>query len=404
MTMKSKNKHLMWRLLRKNISAAQIGGYALANLVGLAIVLCAVRFYSDVSTTFQSDDSFMRKDFLVISQKVSSLNAMGLSHPAAFTADDIADIARQPWVRSVGAFTAADFNVSMSVDMGGRAMSTHMFLESIPDSFLDIEPSDWSFDPSASTAPTVPIIMSKDYLSLYNFGFAASRGMPQLSETLMAYVPITLHIAGADGRSLALPARIVGFSNRLNTIAVPQDFMDWANKRYGHTAQASPSRLIVEVNTPGDPAIERYMDRHGYEIAGDKADNSRASYFLTLVTAVVIIIGAIISVLAFFILMLSIFLLLQKNRSKLHSLMLLGYSPGQVSRPYIRLVLIVNGAVLVLALVATIAAAAWWQPRLAEIGIQGGSPVPALATGIAIMAAVSIANVLTIRRLVKRNF
>lgn len=396
------SRHLVWRLLRKNISAGQIAGYAIANLVGLAIVLCAVRFYSDVSGTLESEDSFLRKDFLVISRKVSSLKTIGLgSGNTSFSQKDIDDLKAQPWARDIGAFTAADFNISMSVELGGAGMSSYIFLESIPDAFLDISPTNWHFDPSDAQA--VPIIMSKDYLTLYNFGFASTRGLPQLSETLMARVPLTLRLSG-NGRTMTLPARIVGFSNRLNTIAVPEDFMIWANGEFGGPNKVDPSRLIVEMDTPGDPAVERYMDSHGYEIAGDKADNGRAGYFLKVLTGVVIAIGVIISALAFFILTLSIFLLLQKNRQKLHDLMLLGYSPAQVSKPYITLVLVVNLAVLLAASAVMFAATGYWQPRLADIGVEPGSCVPALLTGAVIVAAVTLANILIIVRLVRRNF
>ena len=399
--MSNSYKGLVWRLLRRNISAGQIAGYALATLVGLSIVLCAVRFYGDVSSAFNTDDGILSKDYMVISKRVSALNPVGRGGETFFTPAETEELSRQPWVRSVGAFTAANFNVYMSVDLGGRSMSTYMFLESIPDKFLDVSPSDWRFDPSR---PEVPIIMSKEYLALYNFGFAASRGMPQLSETVMARVPLSITVSG-NGRSMKIPGRIVGFSSRLNTLAVPQDFMEWANKEFAPPGkEEQPSRLIVEVSKPGDPAIDRFMRINGYDVAGDKADNSRANYFLTLVTAIVIAIGSVISILAFFILMLSIFLLLQKNRRKLHDLMLLGYSPRQAARPYNLLVLSVNVAVLVLSIVITECAAAWWNPRLADIGVPNGSPLPALLTGLCIMAVVTVANLLTIRRLVRRNF
>lgn len=399
--MSNSYKGLVWRLLRRNISAGQIAGYALATLVGLSIVLCAVRFYGDVSSAFNTDDGILSKDYMVISKRVSALNTVGRGGETFFTPAETEELSRQPWVRSVGAFTAANFNVYMSVDLGGRSMSTYMFLESIPDKFLDVSPSDWRFDPSR---PEVPIIMSKEYLALYNFGFAASRGMPQLSETVMARVPLSITVSG-NGRSMKIPGRIVGFSSRLNTLAVPQDFMEWANKEFAPPGkEEQPSRLIVEVSKPGDPAIDRFMRINGYDVAGDKADNSRANYFLTLVTAIVIAIGSVISILAFFILMLSIFLLLQKNRRKLHDLMLLGYSPRQAARPYNLLVLSVNVAVLVLSIVITECAAAWWNPRLADIGVPNGSPLPALLTGLCIMAMVTVANLLTIRRLVRRNF
>ena len=42
------SRDMVWRLLRRNISVWQTAGYALANFVGLSIVLCALKFYCDV--------------------------------------------------------------------------------------------------------------------------------------------------------------------------------------------------------------------------------------------------------------------------------------------------------------------------------------------------------------------
>lgn len=392
---------MVWKLLKKNISAGQIAGYALANLIGLAIVIGAVKFYSDISTTWHDEDSFIKQDFLIISKQVSPLNTAGISKNATdFSPDDIAKLEDQPWVRKVGRFTSANFSVMAALDIQGHHMSTYIFFEAIPDEFLDIAPDDWSFDPQSGV---IPIIMSKDYLTLYNFGFAATRNMPQLSESVMSRVPMTMAISG-NGRRQVFRARIVGFSSRLNTIAVPQDFLDWANKEFSEEPAPNPSRLVVEVNTPGDPAIEKYFSENGYEVAGDKTDNSKAAYFLTVVTTIVLSIGVIITLLAFFILTLSIFLLLQKNRQKLHDLMLLGYTPGQVAKSYYVLIGSVNAAVLLLASTAAIAASKVWAPKLAEMGIDGAPAWTALGVGTAIIVVVTALNFLSIRRIVAKNF
>ena len=73
----------------------------------------------------------------------------------------------------------------------------------------------------------------------------------------------------------------MGFSNRLNTIIVPESFMQWSNARYAPEVNVQPSRLILEVSKPGDVAIEKYMKKHGYEIAGDKMNSNKASYMPT---------------------------------------------------------------------------------------------------------------------------
>lgn len=389
-------KGLMWKLLRANISAAQLTGFALANLVGLTIVILAVQFYGDVSKIFDDDESFIKRDYLVITRKVTSMGSLLGRDASQFDAAAVSDLQAQPWVRKVGSFVSSDYSVDASIAIGnsGRQMRTQLFFEAIPDEFLDVEVGSWHF---SEIRPEVPVIVSKDYLSLYNFGFAAAQGMPKVSEGMMSMIPLQFTITGSGGQ-VTLPGRIVGFSNRLNTILVPEEFMAWSNSRYGTGRPAAPSRLIVEVNAPGDERISQYMDSHGYEIAGDKMNNSRAAHFLTVLVSIVIAVGAIISVLSFFVLMLSIFLLLQKNARKLQDLLMLGYTPAQVSAPYIRLVLVIGAAVLVLAVALMAAARLCYLPMLQGFGITGSPMLTSILTAVAIMAVITAGNIVAIRR------
>lgn len=384
----------VWRLLRRNISASQIAGYAVANLVGLVIVLTAIQFYTDARAALDTGDSMLRRDYLVVSRQVGVVD-----RDVTFSAADLADLESQPWCEAVGKFTASRYKINIGVDFRGHGMSTETFFESIPDRFFDKLPAGWGFDPAQ---PDVPIILSKDYLSLYNFGFASTRNLPKFREGEISMVPLDIVISGR-GRTVRMRGHIAGFSSRISTIAVPEEFMTWANANYGDDAVPSaPSRLVVEVNDPGNPAVRDYMRRHDLEIAGDKMDNSEASYILAVLTAVVIGVGAVISLLAFFILMLSIYLLLQKSRAKLRDLMLLGYSPGGVSKYYYRLVAWVNGAVIVFAVPAVIAVRHTWTGALEAMDLECGTLWPVLITAVAIVITVTAVNIIVIRRLVRR--
>ncbi len=396
-----RSKNTIWQLLRHNISRSQLIGYALANLIGLTIIACATQFYSDISSVWNDEDSFLTSEYTVISHKVSGLGSLVSSGgDNTFSSEEIKDLESQPWVRRVAPFTPATFNIAASISMNGANMSTALFFESIPDDVFDIKPRDWGFDPQH---PEIPIIISKDYLSLYNFGFAAPRGLPQLSEAMIGMVPLRISISG-NGKQQWLPARIVGFSSRLNTVAVPEEFMEWANNDFGEDASPAPSRVLVELKQPGDPSIKQYLSDHNYEASGDNQGSAKASYFLSIATGVVMSIGIIISLLSFFILMLSVHLLLQKNRETLHNLMLLGYSPDTVARYYYILVSSINLITLILSISITLIASDLWHGQLASIGIEPCSPWRAIFTTTAIIAMITAANILSIHRRMFKYF
>lgn len=396
-------RNIVWRLLRRNISIGQLAGYAVANLVGLAIVLTAVQFYRDVTATWHSEDSFISRNYLIIAKRLPSGigSIFGSSASKGFSPEEIDNLRAQPWVSRVGEFTAANFNVSASVEMGGAPLSTALFLESIPSEFLDISPAGWSYTPG-SGAP-VPVIISKDYLTLYNFGFAASRGLPQISEDMMKMIPLRLSVSG-NGQQQWLNARIVGFSSRINTIAVPEEFIQWANPIYGEKAAANPSRLIIETSDPGNPAVTSYLDAHGYDPSGADPDSGKASYFLSIATAVVISIGVVISLLALFILLLSIRLLLQKNRDTLHRLMMLGYSPRTVARHYILIVSAINLCVFIGAVIIMLVASSLWDAPLSQVGITPSSHLQAILLGLGLMILVCLDNFTVIYLNINRIF
>ncbi len=389
------SKSLLWKLLRKHISASQLVGFSLASLIGLTIVILAVQFHQDVKPVFDDEESFIRKDYLIVTRKVSTAKTF-LGGSNEFKPQAIAEIEAQPWCRKVGKFSSNDYSLyaTMSVGSMGQSMETMMFFEAIPTEFIDVTDRDWKFDPEH---PEVPVIMSRDYLSLYNFGFAASQGLPQVSEGIVSSVPLLFTFRG-NGRSETLKGRIVGFSNRLNTIVVPEEFMKWSNERYGSGVERDPSRLIIEVNSPGDVKMQRFLDDHGYQVAGDKLQQGKAHYFLNLVVTIVIIVGIIISLLSFFVLMLSIFLLLQKNTKKLQDLLLLGYSPAQVSKTYINMVAAINAAVLVVAVIIMLVSRASYMSMLKSLGTDGGNIIIALIVAVIIMALITAGNIIAIKR------
>ena len=389
---------LLSKLLRKNVSSMQLGGSAIANLIGLIIVGIALQFYLDLRPIFNDDESFVKSDYLVVTRKVTGMDA--LMGGSEISEAEVADIEAQPWVRRVGRFTASDYEVRAAVALGssGAAMTTQLFFESIPAEFLDVNSAEWRFD---ERNPVIPVIVSKDYLSLYNFGFAAAQGMPKISEGMAGMIPLQFTISG-NGLSQSFSGRIVGFSARVNTILVPEEFMHWSNSRFGSGSAAGASRLIVEVNAPGDIKIEQYIADHNFEVAGDKANSNKAGYLFTIAVSVVAAVGVLISLLSFFVLILSIMLLLQKNTKKLQDLLQLGYTPMQVSGYYIRLVLRVNDAVLILALVLIFVARLIYLPMLEPLGIEAASTALTIVAVIGLVALITIGNAVAIMRHVNK--
>ena len=388
--------NLVWKLLRQHISIPQFAGFFLANLVGMLIILLGIQFYTDIQSVYDGEDSFMKSDYLIVNKKISTMSTItGRSN--AFSESEISDLKSQKFVEHIGAFTPSSYNVRASFNMEGMArMSTEMFFESVPNDFVDVARDKWSWIEGSSD---IPIILPKNYLDLYNFGYAQSRSLPKLSEGILGAINLTIRIDG-NGRYDEYNGRIVGFSSRLNTILVPEAFMKWANNVYANSEKAKETtRLIIEVNNPADDAITSYLQDNGYETDQDKLDASKTTYILRIIVGIVMSIGFVISILAFYILMLSVYLLVQKNSSKLENLILIGYSPTKVSLPYQALTVGLNIMVFILSYGLLLVIRNVYVGMLESFFPNMDSPsvAPSIILGAILLVIVSVLNIIAVR-------
>ena len=370
---------LVWKLLRHHISVPQFVGFFFANLMGVLIVILGFQFYRDVEPVFTQPDSFMSADYLIISKQISVGNTLS-GQSNTFTGAEINDISSQRFVNKTGQFTSTLYNVSAYMGVGGSPiLSSEIFFESVPDDFVDASEDDWTWDKGSSV---VPIILPRTYINMYNFGFAQSRSLPKISEGLVGMIDFRILISG-NGMKDEYKGKVIGFSSRLNTILVPQAFMDWSNAKYSDRQPEEPTRIVIEVGNPTDDRISRFIDENGYEVEDNKLNAEKNMFFLRMVVSLVMSVGIIISVLSFYILMLSIYLLVQKNSSKLENLLLIGYSPRQVAFPYQMLTALLNLSIVAVACVIIYFVRRYYMDTIESIypNLNGGTLLPSIVFG-----------------------
>ena len=334
---------LVWKLLRQHISWPQFVGFFFANLFGMTIVLLGYQLYCDILPIFTANDSFLKADYLVVSKKIGMANALGQQH-LGFSKDEIADLQAQPFVKGVGQFTSTAYKAEATMGVSGmKILNSELFFESVPDPFVDVSLDNWHYTPGDSL---VPVILPRSYIAMYNFGFAQNHSLPKINEGLVGMIDLHIRVQGKGGQGY-FKGKVIGFSSKLNTILVPQSFMLWSNNHFSPDSEMPPSRLILDVTNPADQRIGTYLEEHNYELEDNNLDAEKTTYFLKLMVTLVMGVGVVISALSFYVLLLSIYLLVQKNTTKLQNLLLIGYSPSRVALPYQMLTLVLNLAVLV---------------------------------------------------------
>ena len=391
---------LLWKLLRQHISVPQFIGFFFANLFGMLIVLLGYQFYCDVLPVFTAEDSFMKSDYLIVSRKIGTGNTIS-GRTNTFSKSDIEDFSSQKFVSKVAKFTSAEYKLDATMGIGGQnVLNSELFFESVPDNFVDVKLNEWKY---TQKEKSVPIILPRSYINMYNFGFAQSHSLPKISDGLVGMIDFRIFIHG-NGHQDEYKGRVIGFSSRLNTILVPQAFMDWSNQYYAPNGKSNPTRLIVQVGNPGNQNVTQYLDSKNYEVEDNNLGAEKTTYFLKMMVSMVMVVGLIISILSFYILMLSIYLLVQKNSSKLENLLLVGYDLGKVGLPYKLLTIILNISVLMIAFIVLIIVRKSYMDTIYTLfpDLNDGSMIPSLFLGLALFVVISVLNCIVINRKIMR--
>ncbi len=363
---------LLWSKNKKSsVFLASIGLF-----IGFFVVLISINLYFILTNTINKDETLFSKDYIVINKKISLLNTIKLSN-SDFTGKELEELKKQPFVKSFAPFVSNTFKIGAyteaTKDIPG--FYTELFFQSVPDKYLNIKDKRWHWERGQEE---IPIIFPGDYLKLYNFGFAKSQGLPQISASTISKVSFTVRVKG-QGFTDNYRARIIGLTDKINSILVPQSFMDFANKKYGNPAQAAKtSMVLIEAANPSDPAIFSYLKEHNYETNTEKIKNSKSTVFLKMLFGILSGFGLVIILLSMLLFVLSFNLIVVKSTGEIRKLLLAGYHYKQILKYYALILLLIIAALDIAALFATQITVNQIVIRISDSGFAASSPTLSL--------------------------
>lgn len=315
--------------------------------IAMVLLLVAIQVHTDFNQLLYGQQNANESaDFLVINKKITNA-MMGRNSESEFTPEEIADLKKQPFTEAFGFITSNQYKVTAAAP-GDLQFYTDMFFEAVPDSFIDVKNDEWRWTPLDNI---IPIILPNDFLNLYNFGFALSQGLPQVSQETIKALPMKITISRGL-ISQEFTGRIVGFSDRITSFLVPGSFMDWANSKFGSGQASAPSRVIIKTKDPSNPQLANYLEDKGYTTNQDKIRYSRTKQIVQTIVSVIGFFGLIL--LAFALLVFSMFiqLVIAGCKKEIQLLVTLGTAPRQLQRylmrQFVPLYIIIGIAALVL--------------------------------------------------------
>ena len=314
--------------------------------IGVLLLLCSVQLYININQLMKErNPKKSGYDFISITKRITDQN-MGQDH--SFSTADIENLKAQKFIADATPLLANKFIVSAS---GGPALpfSTDIFLEAIDPEFIDTIPASFKWNEGDNI---VPIIISSDYLELYNTVFAPSRDLPQISENTVGALMLQLECTGVYGTKI-FKGNIVALSDRINSVIVPKNFLEWANKSIANLPSGNATRVYIKTTDANNVDFLNYLQANNYQVNKDKTRFGRVKQVLQAVVSGLGIFAILVILLAMMLFSFYLQLMIARSKDNLQLLLTLGYSPGWLSKTVAKRWVPVYIGIILVALAAT---------------------------------------------------
>lgn len=375
---------LLKKLLLARNGRSRLGAALLALCIGTTLLLLSVMIWWNFEELLhgKSDNDSLGSTFLTVSKRVTDEN-MGHTGATIFSPQEIGEIKNAPQVQDIGMLISNHFPVYASLN-DRLGFATEMFLEAVPDRFIDKKPEDWNWQPGNTQ---VPVILSSEFLNLYNYGFALSRGLPQLSQSTVKTISLDLKISYGNKEQHYI-AHVVGFTDRISSVLVPESFITYGNANFGDNAPNSPSRLIVKVQDASNKQFTDYLTQHDYVTNSEQLRWSKVRAIVAVVSAATGVLAILLMGIGTLVFVLFIELTISKAQQSLTLLLQLGISPRYLSsfmlRRFLPMVMAMVGLSAAIAVMTQAGIYYWAQKQNLTLSILPGWPVWA-AMGLSVL-------------------
>jgi hypothetical protein len=292
--------------------------------IGVLLLLCSVQMYININQLLKERNPKKTGfDFISVTKTITDEN---MARDNRFTTADLKEIQSQSFIDDAAPLIANQFRVKASAG-SIIPFSTDLFLESINEKFIDTVPPNFTWQQGQTN---VPIIFSSDFLEMYNV-FAPSQDLPQLSQNTISSVRIILECYGPAGVQ-TFTGQIVAVSDRINSILVPDNFMQMANKNFGAVTTVPASRIYLKTKDANNPELLNFLQQKDYRINKDKTKFGRVKQILQAIVSGLAGFGVLVILLAMVLFSFYLQLMIARSKENLQLLLTLGYSPHWLSK------------------------------------------------------------------------
>ena len=368
---------MLKKVLFQNQDKTQLFIAVLGSVIGMIFLISSIHYLIRVNE-FGKGEEILGPNTMIIQKKVSNSSSLKITKND-FSNEEIERFKNESFVADAQAVICNNFNVLLLTDDPlVPKFSSDVFLQTVNAKFLDVPSKKWTWKEGDTI---VPIVMPRDFLVMLNTFMSAS-GIPQVSEDLAKDINFKLRISNETKKDF-ITARIVGFTNEIPSLLVPESFMSYANQKYATVKENKITNVMISSKEGEFGEMEKFLEERGLESRKSQVVIGKLKSIVSTLFVVLLVISVVTVVVSGLVLIQYMQLLIANNQYQIRTLLRLGYNPNNIVLLFTRYLAVTFGFVSIIAFVLFLIEK-WFVDELFEKG------------GIAINESLSVVSLISI--------
>lgn len=289
--------------------------------MGITFLVTSIHYLIKVNEFGEGAD-ILGPNTIIVQKKVSNSSSLNLTK-TDFSESEIQKMKNEPFIEDVQPVISNNFDVSFeTADPMVPRFRTDVFIQTIDPEFLDVKSDKWHWKEGDEF---VPIVLPRDFLVMLNT-FMSAQGIPQVSDDLAKDVKFKFTLKNDTDKEWA-DARIIGFTNEVASILVPESFMKYGNDKYSTEKEKKITQIMIAGKESEFGRVEEMLNERGLESKNSQMVVGRLKSMVGTLFLVVLGISVIAVFVSGLVLIQYMQLLISRNAYEVRTLLRIGYPP-----------------------------------------------------------------------------
>lgn len=316
------------------------------TLLGFTFLIASVHYLVKIND-YGKESDVLGANTIIAQKKVDAGSLIGLSK-TDFSASELINLKEEKFIDAVVPIISNNFNVSFQTnDKQVPYFRTDIFVQTIDPNFLDVKSERWKWKHGDEI---VPIILPRDFLVMMNT-YMSSMKIPPISEPLAMQVNFQFMLRKGD-RVEYFQSKVVGFTNEIGSVLVPQSFMEYGNTEFSKDDKLEITQIAIRSKEGAFGELEKFMDEHGWESKNLQLIIGRLKSIVNILLSIILSISIIAVFTSCLVLIQYAQLLISKNAYTIRTLLRIGYPTSTIIQQFQRYFVTLFGGITIAAYIS----------------------------------------------------